>query len=109
MVLEASTEHQPVLLSSRTRVAPLSIAKQSIPSGVGAVSLESMWNHCPGLESPADIGSRGDVASKLKSNQLGWRGPSWLSEPKTNWPKSEERPESITEVRRTGLKRVQPI
>ena len=70
---------------------------------------ESMWNHCPGLENPADIGSRGEVASKLKSNQLWWRGPWWLSEPKKSWPKSEECLESITEECRTELKKAQAL
>ena len=164
LVLEASSGYHPVLLSSKTRVAPLS--KQSIPrlellSGVILARLvssvketlepkiqinethlwldsktaifwikgskewkqfvqnrvneirslteESMWNHCPGLENPADIGSRGEVASKLKSNQLWWRGPWWLSEPKTNWPKFEECLESITEECRTELKKAQAL
>ena len=125
LVLEASSGYHPVLLSSKTRVTPLS--KQSIPrlellSGVILARLmssvketlepkiqinethlwldsktaifwikgskewkqfvqnrvneirslteESMWNRCPGLEHPADIGSRGEVASNLKSNQF---------------------------------------
>ena len=162
LVLEASSGYHPVLLSSKTKVAPLS--KQSIPrleflSGVILARLvssvketlepkiqinethlwldsktaifwikgskewkqfvqnrvnevrslteETMWNHCPGLENPADIGSRGKVASKLNSNQLWWRGPWWLSE--TNWPKSEECLESITEECRTELKKAQAL
>ena len=58
---------------------------------------ESMWNHCPGIENPADIGSRGEGAAKLKSHVLWWRGPSWLSEPMRNWPSSEEYSETIAE------------
>ncbi|XP_068686960.1 uncharacterized protein [Montipora foliosa] len=50
---------------------------------------ELMWNHCPGTDNPADIGSRGESAFKLKGNRLWWKGPSWLSEPVSSWPKSK--------------------
>ena len=50
---------------------------------------ESMWNHCPGTENPADIGSRGESAFKLKGSQLWWKGPPWLSEPVSSWSKSK--------------------
>ena len=50
---------------------------------------ESMWNHCPGTEKPADIGSRGESAFKMKGSQLWWKGPPWLSEPVSSWPKSK--------------------
>ena len=33
------------------------------------------WGHCPGVENPADIGSRGVIASQLKDNKLWWVGP----------------------------------
>ena len=39
------------------------------------------WAHCPGEQNPADIGSRGELASRLKENELWWRGPAWLSGP----------------------------
>ena len=57
----------------------------------------SMWNHCPGIENPADLGSRGVFASKLRNSKLWWRGPSWLSEPVSSWPKSEVCHQSLTE------------
>ena len=131
LVLETNSGNYPVLLTSKTRVAPL--AKQSIPrldllSGVILARLASslkealqsqvqigktylwldsktaiywikgskewkqfvqnrvneilslteelMWNHCPGIDNPADIGSQGESAFKLKSSQLWWKGPS---------------------------------
>ena len=49
----------------------------------------SMWNHC--------LGSRGVFASKLRNSKLWWRGPSWLSEPVSSWPKSEVCQQSLTE------------
>ena len=57
----------------------------------------SMWNHCPGIENPADLGSRGVFASKLRNSELWWRGPLWLSEPVSSWPKSEVCHQSLTE------------
>ena len=152
LVLETSSGNYPVLLTSKTRVAPLT--KQSIPrlellSGVILARLvssvmealqsqvqisgtylwldsktavcwikgsrewkqfvqnrvdeilslteASMWNHCPGIENPADMGSRGVFASKVGNSKLWWRGPSWLSEPVSSWPKSEVCHQSLSE------------
>ena len=70
---------------------------------------ESMWNHCPGIENPADVGSRGEGAAKLKSNVLWWNGPPWLSEPMRNWPISEECSETIAEECCVEMKKGQAI
>lgn len=37
------------------------------------------WNHCPGVENPADLGSRGVTAVTIESSELWWQGPEWLS------------------------------
>ncbi|XP_068749239.1 uncharacterized protein [Montipora capricornis] len=47
------------------------------------------WAHCPGEQNPADVGSRGERASKLKENELWWKGPYWLSGPQNAWPVSK--------------------
>ena len=47
------------------------------------------WGHCPGKENAADIGSRGELGMRLKSNRLWWVGPEWLAKPKEEWPKFE--------------------
>ena len=47
------------------------------------------WGHCPGKENPADIGSRGELGTTLKSKRLWWVGPEWLTKPKEEWPKFE--------------------
>ena len=44
------------------------------------LSEKSSWNHCPGKENPADLGSRGVLASKLIRNPLWWEGPYWLTQ-----------------------------
>ncbi|XP_048580427.1 uncharacterized protein LOC116614572 [Nematostella vectensis] len=48
------------------------------------------WGHCPGIENPADIGSRGALASELVNNQLWSKGPQWLARPESEWPVTEE-------------------
>ena len=37
------------------------------------------WAHCPTLENPADLGSRGVLAPQLKEDELWWLGPRWLT------------------------------
>ena len=39
----------------------------------------SNWQHCPGRYNPADIASRGLMASELKSCDTWFKGPAWLS------------------------------
>lgn len=60
------------------------------------------WAHCPGEQNPADVGSRGELASGLKENKLWWRGPAWLSGPKEEWPVAQicETPQSIDEEKK---------
>ncbi|XP_003391348.1 PREDICTED: uncharacterized protein LOC100639084, partial [Amphimedon queenslandica] len=36
------------------------------------------WNHCAGLDNPADIPSRGQQAKELVGNTLWFEGPKWL-------------------------------
>ena len=54
-----------------------------------ALTNKGDWNHCPGLENPADLWSRGILASKLLENPLWWAGPEWLSSLDKAWPKSK--------------------
>ena len=44
------------------------------------------WGHVAGTANPADIGSRGVSASFLKSSNLWWEGPIWLSGSESEWP-----------------------
>ena len=73
-------------LHSRTTIYWIKEAKewkqfvQNLVTEILTLTEESMWNHCPGTENPAVIGSRGESAFKLKGSQLWWKGPVWLSE-----------------------------
>ena len=42
---------------------------------------------CARSRNPADLGSRGVLASLLKNSTLWWEGPSWLKEDEGNWPR----------------------
>ena len=53
------------------------------------LSSKKDWGHCPGLDNPADLGSRGVLPSKLKMNSLWWAGPEWLGSVDEAWPNYE--------------------
>ena len=36
------------------------------------------WFHVPGIDNPADIGTRRALTSEIENNDLWWHGPSWL-------------------------------
>lgn len=39
----------------------------------------SLWFHCPGIDNPADLTTRGVTAEMLVASKLWLRGPSWLN------------------------------
>jgi hypothetical protein len=47
---------------------------------IQSVSEKSWWKHCPGVQNPADLASRGAPAQALVNSQLWWHGPEWLIE-----------------------------
>ena len=54
------------------------------------------WDYCPSDNNPADICSRGSLASKLVANQLWWNGPEFLLKDKDAWPSLPVNPNVIT-------------
>ncbi len=59
--------------------------------------------HCPGLENPADLASRGaSTAHLLRANEW-WHGPHWLKETESHWPVwrglTDPSPEALREAR----------
>ena len=76
------------------------------------LSRKNEWGHCPGKENPADIGSRGVLATELKESMLWWKGPTWLVGPREEWPKKGlivETPESVEEVKKSSVLVVQEV
>ena len=47
------------------------------------------WLHVPGVENPADIGTRPISAAELKSKQVWWEGPPFLRSDISEWPKTK--------------------
>ena len=53
------------------------------------LSDRELWRHCPGRLNPADLPSRGTMASALMDQVLWWQEPDFLRESTTNWPTIE--------------------
>ena len=49
------------------------------------------WAHCPGIENPADIISRGTSIERLKQSELFWHGPEWMCQAKDQWPQQTQK------------------
>ena len=67
------------------------------------LSTREQWDHCPGIENPADLGSGGVPATTLKSSGLWWQGPEWLIKPPEEWPSIQIAPpvEGEAEVKKS--------
>ncbi|GFY30664.1 integrase catalytic domain-containing protein [Trichonephila clavipes] len=52
-------------------------------------SSSSNWHHCPGIQNPADIVSRGVKISRLLNDTSWLQGPEWLRLPPEFWLKSK--------------------
>ena len=68
------------------------------------------WGHCPGVDNPADLGSRGVSAVELLESKMWWKGPKWLCGPRESWPAVgdvEGTEESLLEVKKTSVMQVQ--
>ena len=48
---------------------------------------QDLWDHCPGTENPADIPTRNLEIANFQKEDRWMRGPGWLSQDETFWPK----------------------
>ena len=46
---------------------------------------DAFWHHVRSADNPADIASRGSLASDLHNNQLWWKGPSFSRDNTSQW------------------------
>lgn len=46
----------------------------------------AQWRHVPTASNPADLSSRGCSAEILATNELWWKGPTWLGYFEERWP-----------------------
>ncbi|XP_042895210.1 uncharacterized protein [Parasteatoda tepidariorum] len=63
----------------------------------------TQWRHCPGNENPADLLSCGAAPTELKSLDLWWLGPTWLTQSSKFWPSkqlSDVNPDIYAELRK---------
>ena len=44
------------------------------------------WRYVPTKCNPADVASRGILATEFKNHSLWWKGPTWLEQSSENWP-----------------------
>ncbi|XP_046608737.1 uncharacterized protein LOC124299524 [Neodiprion virginianus] len=51
---------------------------------------DTQWGYVSTLENPADLPTRGLKPSELKDSSLWWHGPTWLTKPSSEWPKTTE-------------------
>lgn len=82
----------------------------------------SDWRHCPGIDNPADLLTRGVASDALKGCDKWWKGPTWLSQLPRTWlatpssipgPSSDEKRKSsaqvVGHVTSVSLQSVMPI
>jgi len=62
----------------------LKVLKPSL--GIGSPTFYQRWRQVPGVQNPADCGSRGLFPLELKDYQLWWNGPQWLRLKPSHWP-----------------------
>jgi hypothetical protein len=66
------------------------------------------WAHVKGIMNPADLISRGMVPDEIASSSLWWNGPTFLKQPRSEWPKSivphsEDDVQVVEEMRHTKI------
>ena len=58
----------------------------------------AQWRHCPGEINPADDGTRGIPFADFRINCRWFTGPSFLLQPKENWPQQFQPASNTTDI-----------
>ena len=67
------------------------------------------WRHVPSQSNPADLISRGIEPTTLSTSTLWWKGPQWLTQRPSNWPRTVvTTPTDNLEVRTVHLACLKP-
>ena len=69
---------------------PAKAFKAFVANRIGEIQTHTeprQWFHVPSKENPADTGTRQISATELQERELWWKGPDFLTKPKTEWPK----------------------
>ncbi|KAH7948785.1 hypothetical protein HPB49_002215 [Dermacentor silvarum] len=53
---------------------------------IAAIADPILWRYFPGEDNPSDLLTRGVSLKALRTCRSWWRGPEWLSQPKSTWP-----------------------
>lgn len=64
---------------------------------IHAKTKKNQWRHVPGIDNPADLGTRGITAKELNESKVWKHGPEWLVKPEAEWPIREFKYESLDE------------
>ncbi|XP_028397220.1 uncharacterized protein LOC114521030 [Dendronephthya gigantea] len=67
------------------------------------------WRYCPTQFNPADVASRGALATQLINDEKWWHGPSFLQNPQELWPvqpgnESKDNPDYCQELKLSSTK-----
>ncbi len=54
---------------------------------------KDLWEHCPGIDNPADIPTRSESLRNLEENSRWFQGPEWLKNDDASWPKHKDIPD----------------
>lgn len=84
-------------IRNQTRRFPVFVANRV--TEIHEASLPEQWKHVPGLQNPADEGSRGTDIHYFKEDCRWWCGPKFLPLPEEQWPSEE--PEAAEQTEET--------
>lgn len=89
-VIAAFTDSQINLCRVRKGHTPFKVWVAGRIKEITELVNKNLWKFCPGTINPADINSRGCGADELKSSDLWWNGPEFITKDEIYWPKEDK-------------------